>query len=83
MVEATDGTLIAQIRMEGQVNENETLQTESADGGKTWSVPHAISVWGLPSHLLRLADGRLLMSYGHRRMPFGNQARIRTEHGGI
>ena len=83
MVEATDGTLIAQIRMEGQVNENETLQTESADGGKTWSVPHAISVWGLPSHLLRLADGRLLMSYGHRRMPFGNQARIRTDHGGI
>ena len=81
MVEATDGTLVAQIRMEGSVNENETLQSESSDGGKTWSVPHPISVWGLPSHLLRLKDGRLLMSYGHRRKPFGNQARLSEDHG--
>jgi len=38
-------------------------------------------VWGLPSHLLRLNDGRLLMSYGHRRKPFGNQARVSDDHG--
>jgi len=57
------------------------LQTESADGGSTWSVPHSIGVWGLPSHLLRLRNGRLLMSYGHRRPPFGNQARISADHG--
>ena len=35
----------------------------------------------MPSHLLRLRDGRLLMSYGHRRPPFGNQARISTNQG--
>ena len=52
-----------------------------ADGGKTWSAPHAIGVWGLPSHLLRLQDNRLLMTYGHRRPPFGNQARL-SEDGG-
>ena len=34
-----------------------------------------MGVWGLPSHLLRLRDGRLLMTYGYRRAPFGNQAR--------
>ena len=55
---------------------------ESADGGRTWTTPHAIGVWGLPSHLLRLRDGRLLMSYGYRRAPFGNQARISSDHGG-
>jgi hypothetical protein len=44
-------------------------------------VPHPIGVWGLPSHLLRLKDGRLLMSYGHRRPPFGNQARASSDHG--
>ena len=44
-------------------------------------MPHGIDVWGLPSHLLRLKDGRLLMSYGHRRAPFGNQARISNDHG--
>jgi sialidase-1 len=80
-VEAADGTLIVQIRNHNQANKGETLQTESTDGGRTWSVPHSIGVWGLPSHLLRLADGRLLMTYGHRRPPFGNQARISTDHG--
>lgn len=80
-VEAADGTLIAQIRNHNAANQAETLQTESKDGGKTWSEPHSIGVWGLPSHLLRLRDGRLLMTYGHRRKPFGNQARISSDNG--
>ena len=80
-VEATDGTLIAQIRNHNEADKGETLQTESKDGGKTWTEPHCIGVWGLPSHLLRLRDGRLLMSYGHRRKPFGNQARLSTDNG--
>lgn len=81
-VETADGRILAQIRNENRgENAGQTLQSESADGGKTWSVPHSIGVWGLPSHLLRLGDGRLLMSYGHRREPFGNQARVSTDHG--
>jgi hypothetical protein len=80
-VEAGDGTLIAQIRNHNVKNKGETLQTESRDGGRTWSVPHSIGVWGLPSHLLRLSDGRLLMSYGHRRKPYGNQARVSEDNG--
>ena len=28
-----------------------------------------------------LADGRLLMTYGHRRDPFGNQARLSEDQG--
>ncbi len=80
-VEAADGTLIAQIRNHNEANKGETLQTESADGGKTWSEPHTIGVWGLPSHLLKLRDGRLLMTYGHRRKPYGNQARLSSDNG--
>ena len=72
---------MVQIRNHNKQNSGETLQTESTDGGKTWSAPHAIGVWGLPSHLLRLQDKRLLMTYGHRRPPFGNQARL-SEDGG-
>ena len=34
----------------------------SEDGGRTWSPVHPIGVWGLPSHLMRLRDGRLLMN---------------------
>lgn len=80
-VEAADGVLIAHIRNHNQAGAGETLQTESRDGGKTWREPHSIGVWGLPSHLLKLRDGRLLMSYGHRRAPFGNQARVSSDNG--
>jgi len=80
-VETGDGRIVVHLRNHNKANAGETLQTESTDGGKTWSEPHAIGVWGLPSHLLRLKDGRLLMSYGYRRAPFGNQARLSKDHG--
>ncbi len=80
-VEAADGRLLIHVRNHNQANSGETLQCESQDGGKTWTKPHSIGVWGLPSHLLRLKDGRLLMTYGHRRAPLGNQARVSSDHG--
>ena len=80
-VEAPSGKLIVQIRNANSNNEGETLQTESTDGGATWTTPHSIGVWGLPSHLLRLRSGRLLMAYGYRRAPFGNQARWSDDEG--
>ncbi len=80
-VETADGRILAHIRNHSKTNEGETLQSESSDGGKTWSVPASIGVWGLPSHLLRLKDKRLVMTYGHRRPPFGNQARLSADHG--
>jgi hypothetical protein len=79
-VETDDGRIVAQIRHEGKVDTNWTLQTESADGGKTWTIPRSIT-FGIPSQLQKLRDGRLLMTYGHRRKPFGNQARVSTDHG--
>lgn len=81
MVEAPSGRLIAHIRNHNDPNAGETLQSESTDRGRTWSVPHPIGVWGLPSHLLRLRDGRLLMSYGYRRPPRGNLARTSADEG--
>lgn len=81
-VQAADGRLIAQIRNEGKTNNHETLQTESHDVGRTWSEPHSIGVRGYPSHLLRLRDNRLLMTYGYRKQPGrGNQARISRDGG--
>jgi Neuraminidase (sialidase) len=80
-VETADGRVVVQIRNHNKQSSGETLQTESSDGGKTWSAPHSIGVWGLPSHLLRLKDSRLMMTYGHRRPPYGNQARL-SEDGG-
>jgi sialidase-1 len=79
-VEAADGSLVAQIRNHNDANRGWTLQTESQDGGRSWSEPRAVC-YGFPTHLLRLRDGRLLMSYGYRRPPYGNRARISSDHG--
>lgn len=80
-VEAADGRLVVHIRNHNTNQHFETLQCVSTDAGKTWSKPASIGVWGMPSHLLRLKDDRLLMSYGHRRAPYGNQARVSADHG--
>jgi len=80
-VETAGKHILVQIRNHNKVNAGETLQCESSDGGKTWSEPRAMGVWGLPSHLVRLGDARLLMTYGYRRAPFGNQARLSQDHG--
>lgn len=80
-VEASDGRIVAQIRNGNINNPDENLQTVSMDGGETWSEPRAIGVWGVPSFLTRLSDGRLLMTYGHRRDPIGVQARVSEDHG--
>ena len=82
-VECASGRLVVHIRNHNGANSGETLQSESADGGRTWSLPHPIGVWGLPSHLLRLrnAGASVLMTYGHRRAPFGNHARLSDDEG--
>ena len=69
------------IRNHNRQNAGETLQCESSDGGRTWTVPHPIGIWGLPSHLLRLRDGAVLMTYGYRRAPFGIRAAISRDRG--
>ncbi|RFC41748.1 MAG: BNR repeat-like domain-containing protein [Verrucomicrobia bacterium] len=79
-VEAANGTLIAHIRNHNDENKGWTLQSESTDGGVHWNEPHPVC-YGFPSHLLCLRDGRLLMSYGYRRAPYGNRARVSADNG--
>lgn len=80
-VETGGGKILVHIRNHNKTHARETLQCESSDGGKTWTKPRSIGVWGLPSFLSKLQDGRLLMTYGHRRTPFGNQARLSENDG--
>ncbi len=87
-VEAADGTIIAQFRNHTPAKTapgnkawpRGIWQTESADGGKTWSVPHHICD-GFPPHLLRLPDGRLLLTYSYRSKPFGIRFRLSDDNG--
>jgi hypothetical protein len=57
------------------------LASWSDDGGRTWTLPVATEIWGRPPHLLPLADGRLLCTYGHQRAPLGVQAVVSDDGG--
>jgi sialidase-1 len=80
-VQAADGTIIAHIRNHNELHHYETLQTESHDGGRTWTMPHSIGLWGYPAFLLRTSDGRLITTVGHRRDPLGNQISLSEDNG--
>lgn len=82
-VQASDGTIIAQIRnhnTEETAGDPCTWQTESSDGGVSWTTPHLVT-YGFPPHLLKLSDGRLLMSYSYRKEPYGNRVRFSDDNG--
>ncbi len=66
IIDCSTSHLVAQIRNHNDTYNNEILQTDSFDGGKTWSVPRSIGLWGFPTHLLKTPDGRLLMTYSYR-----------------
>jgi len=81
-VELKNGKLVALIRYNPPERENNIMrQTESSDGGKTWTVPHATGIWGYPPHLIRLRNGWLLVVYGRRIVPFGQRACISKDGG--
>ena len=77
VMELDDGTLVCLARYMPPGNRGEDRymrQSESADGGRTWTRPHPANMWGYPPHLLRLGNGDGLATYGHRRPPFGQRA---------
>ena len=80
-VQAADGRLVVQIRNHSVQDTYDILQTESFDNGRCWTVPHTTGVWGYPSHLISLQDGRLLMTYSHRRDPVSERACVSEDCG--
>jgi hypothetical protein len=78
-VEAADGRIVAQIRYHGKGGR--LWQSESKDGGKTWVRASQTQLAGLPPHLLRLRDGKLLTVYGRRAGAFGEYACLSDDGG--
>jgi len=56
-------------------------QSESTDGGRTWTGLHRTDMWGHPPHVVQLSDGRVLCAYGYRRPPYGVRACISRDEG--
>jgi len=78
--ELPDGRIVAMIRYDTPP-EHYLWQMESEDGGFSWSTPRITEIWGLPPHLLVLRDGRLLCTYGHRRVLYGQRACLSQDGG--
>ncbi len=71
-----DGRIICHIRVQGGSPERKfftVYQSESADGGYTWSTPVMLldREGGSPPHLLRLSNGITLSTYARRKDDFG------------
>ncbi len=89
VVQAADGSLVGVYRHEvKKVTSVEAAQREgvlyfnrSTDGGVTWTKPKASGIVGKPAHLLRLKDGRLMVSYGHRFKPYGQRVAFSYDNG--
>jgi sialidase-1 len=77
VMELEDGTLICLARYtrpSDNARDRYMRQSESIDGGRTWTRPHPSNMWGFPPHMLRLSNGDGLASYGYRRQPYGQRA---------
>lgn len=88
VVELPSGKLIGLIRTCFTQNEPEKglinfslFQTESEDGGRTWTPARPTGIYGCPPHLIRHSSGALVCVYGYREMPFGQRAMFSYDEG--
>lgn len=69
-IQLPDGVIVGLVRYHGP--DGCMRQTVSKDGGKTWSPMVKTPMKGLPPHIIRLADGKLVNVYARRlAMPTG------------
>jgi sialidase-1 len=76
VVELPNGKLVGMIRFEGGMS-----QTESTDGGRTWTAAKPLDFNGFPPHLLRHSSGVLILSYGYRSKRSGQRVALSRDDG--
>jgi sialidase-1 len=81
VAEMPDGRLVTLVRYQPADGQCYLQQSESADGGRTWTTLHGTPMWGYPPHLIVLRNGWLLTVYGRRKEPFGEMACISRDGG--
>jgi len=89
VVEAADGTLVAQFRYhwsdpktkKRDGTKDYLRQAVSNDGGKTWTVAKATPLLGYPPHLIRLKNDAIICVYGRRLAPYGEYACVSWDNG--
>ena len=82
--ELPDGRLVCLWRYQPEVVDDSPRylrQTDSDDGGRTWTETRTTPMDGHPAHLLLLAGGDLLATYGRRVPPMGQRACLSRDGG--
>ncbi len=90
VVETQDGKLIGMIRVQNMagsppledagVTNFSLAQTESTDGGQTWTTAEPLNFHGSPLHLLAHSSGALICVYGYRQTGYGQRAMISRDN---
>ena len=85
-VELSDGSLLTMIRRKAQEGDQKSYWIESytsSDRGKSWQFLNkpTETLGGNPAHLVKMRDGRLFLTYGYRRVPFGIRAKFSSDNG--
>jgi len=88
-VQLPSGRLIGHIRLqnfyacviEDKFTHFSLVQTESDDGGRTWTQAHPLGFHGSPPHLLLHSSGALICTYGYRIKPYGIRVAVSWDEG--
>lgn len=85
-IQLPDGKIIVHIRVQGNGVSNgifTVYQSESTDGGKTFSKPHQLldDSGGAPPHLYLHSGGTLISAYGYRQEPYGVRVMLSKDGG--
>ena len=76
-----DGLLLAHVRMP-DANYGSVVQYASSDNGRTWDGPSPLTELGQqPAGAFQLASGKLMVTWGNRRPPFGAAAMLSRDGG--
>lgn len=82
LMELAPGHLLSMLRVHDPKNPGIFWRCESRDGGTTWSRPKPTGILsGACPRLLKLRDGRLLLTYGRRFEPCGIYAALSDDGG--
>lgn len=79
IIECKNGRLLMVMRT-GMGNDH-LWQAVSDDRGATWHDLKDTGIKGHPPDLLRLQDGRILLSYGYRHLPMGIRCAVSSDDG--
>ena len=90
VVELPDGRLIGHIRVQNYGDSNVTdvgiptfsiMQSQSDNGGESWSEMRSLGFHGSPPHLLLHSSGTLICTYGCREEPYGQRVALSHDKG--